>query len=62
MKAPIQENQSRAAEYLGRSLTKGEQDAVDFVARSSGRAWADQNAYLIIDQAKHIGELDEDGN
>lgn len=38
-------------------LPEDEQDAVEMVAETEGREWADQHRELIIAQAKLIGDL-----
>ncbi len=47
---------------IGRLRSPAEQEVVDKVARSRGREWAELHADLIIEQAKHIGDLDENGD
>jgi hypothetical protein len=40
--------------------TPEEQAIIDVVAEREGREWADRHAYLILEQARALGELDEE--
>lgn len=55
-------NFAQCEQHLGRSLTKDELHAIELGSKGKTKEWVQQHAFHLIEQAKHSGDMTEDGH